>query len=357
MVDVSFIIPVYNVRSLLPQCVASVQAQTLPDIEILLVDDGSTDGSGALCDALAAQDRRIRVLHKPNGGASTARNCGLELAQGRYVSFVDSDDCIDPRLAEDNLHLADAEDADLVVFGYYKKYASPAGAVLYEGTADPLALSGAFSYAEFWERFEQAQYMTFSVVRLYRRAYLERFHLRFRPLRYGEDAFFLYCMYDCPFERIVFHPRPYYHYLIRRGSTMTGFKPEVLDCQMQIGRQYSAVVRRHEPSPGRYEHLVLHRYLAGTVMAADNLARARRILPLRRRVQLLRDFCGQPEIQDALRRRRQSGPLDRRHRVQAALLAGGHYRAALFFGQAVQGLRDARWAILLRRAEGQRSRP
>lgn len=94
------IIPVYNTKEYLPRCVESVQAQTYPEIEILLVDDGSTDGTGELCDRLAEKDERIRVFHKENGGSSSARNYGIDNAQGEYIGFVDSDDYIERDMYE-----------------------------------------------------------------------------------------------------------------------------------------------------------------------------------------------------------------------------------------------------------------
>ncbi|MCM1091193.1 MAG: glycosyltransferase [Muribaculum sp.] len=97
---ISVIVPVYNIMEYLPRCVQSVRNQTYEKLEILLVDDGSTDGTGALCDKLAARDSRIRVFHKENGGSSSARNLGLEQAKGEYIGFVDSDDYIDEDMYE-----------------------------------------------------------------------------------------------------------------------------------------------------------------------------------------------------------------------------------------------------------------
>ena len=97
---ITVIIPVYNIPDCLERCVASVCAQTWKNLEILLVDDGSTDGTGALCDSLAQRDGRIRVFHKPNGGSSSARNMGIENAGGEWLGFVDSDDFIEPRMYE-----------------------------------------------------------------------------------------------------------------------------------------------------------------------------------------------------------------------------------------------------------------
>ena len=89
---ISYILPVYNVEAYLRECVNSIIRQTYKDIEIILVDDGSPDGSPALCDQLATEDNRIKVLHKPNGGLSDARNAGLKIATGDYIVFMDSDD-------------------------------------------------------------------------------------------------------------------------------------------------------------------------------------------------------------------------------------------------------------------------
>ena len=102
---ISVIVPVYNVEAYLDRCMYSVLNQTYQNLEILLIDDGSTDGSPALCDAYAAKDRRIKVLHKPNGGLSDARNAGLALAQGAYIGYVDSDDWIESDMYA-SLHLS-----------------------------------------------------------------------------------------------------------------------------------------------------------------------------------------------------------------------------------------------------------
>jgi glycosyltransferase involved in cell wall biosynthesis len=97
---VSFIVPVYNTGKYLSECVDSIIAQTYADIEIVLVDDGSTDGSGGLCDEYTKKDARIKVIHKENGGLSSARNTGMDIAFGEYIAFVDSDDTLKVEFAE-----------------------------------------------------------------------------------------------------------------------------------------------------------------------------------------------------------------------------------------------------------------
>ena len=109
MPAISVIVPVYQAEALLPQCVESVLAQTFSDWELLLIDDGSRDGSPTLCDGYAARDPRIRVFHKPNGGLSDARNYGLCHAQGEYILFMDGDDWLAENVCPGLLQMADGE--------------------------------------------------------------------------------------------------------------------------------------------------------------------------------------------------------------------------------------------------------
>ncbi len=103
---ISIIVPIYNVVELLPRCVDSIRRQTYRNLEIILVDDGSTDNSGAMAEKFAMEDKRVRVFHKENGGSSSARNLGIEKARGQYIGFVDSDDYIEPQMYERLLTVA-----------------------------------------------------------------------------------------------------------------------------------------------------------------------------------------------------------------------------------------------------------
>lgn len=111
---VSVIVPVYNTLNCLEKCVDSICGQTYENLEIILVDDGSTDGTGQLCDTLAERDDRIHVYHKENGGASSARNLGLQKAEGDYIGFVDSDDYIDANVYQKMAELATEKDYPIV---------------------------------------------------------------------------------------------------------------------------------------------------------------------------------------------------------------------------------------------------
>lgn len=116
------IIPVYNVKDYLNQCVQSLCSQSYSNLEIILVDDGSPDECPALCDAYAAQDKRIRVIHKENGGLSSAREVGIQNASGDYIMVVDSDDWIEPDTVASCIEVAQRDNAGCVMFGYTREY-------------------------------------------------------------------------------------------------------------------------------------------------------------------------------------------------------------------------------------------
>lgn len=116
----SVIVPIYNVEKFLKKCLDSIINQTYKNLEIILVEDGSPDNCGKICDAYAKKDNRIKVIHKENGGLVSARNAGLEVASGDYVSFIDPDDWIEKEMYAEMLRIADEKDVDAVRCGYYK---------------------------------------------------------------------------------------------------------------------------------------------------------------------------------------------------------------------------------------------
>lgn len=136
---ISVIVAVYNIEAYLEKCVRSLRNQTYRNLQIILVDDGATDGCPAICDRLAEEDGRIQVIHKKNGGLSDARNAGIAAADGEYIAFVDGDDWIETDMYEKLLSAARQFDAPLVVCRYRKIYrnrevdASTGAAVVFDG--------------------------------------------------------------------------------------------------------------------------------------------------------------------------------------------------------------------------------
>lgn len=122
MPKVSVIIPVYNVEQYVEKSIESVLNQSMKDIEIILVDDGSTDRSGEICDRYEKKDERIVVIHKKNGGLSSARNVGVKAAEGDYIGFIDSDDFVEPLMYETLYRMAERDSADVAICGVYDVY-------------------------------------------------------------------------------------------------------------------------------------------------------------------------------------------------------------------------------------------
>ena len=138
---VTLVIPILNMESYLPRCFDSIRAQSCPDYEVILVDDGSSDASGAMCDEWAGRDpERIRVIHKPNGGLSSARNAGIDAARGEFIVFPDPDDWTEPHYVESFLEYQRRYQVDLVCLGHYVD--TDSGAVAGRADAEPRVMTG-----------------------------------------------------------------------------------------------------------------------------------------------------------------------------------------------------------------------
>lgn len=233
MPNISIIVPVYRAEAVLSKCVESVLAQTLSDWELLLVDDGSPDGSGALCDGFAARDGRVRVFHKPNGGVSSARNLGMEEARGESILFVDADDWIEPDMCE-KLHgaLLSAK-ADSAGCAHWN--IQPGG----ERWAEPGAMpAGVYEKAEVRKGLvdrllgrrlgKPGEVLNGFIWRfLFSRKVIVRNGLRFSGA-YLEDELFL-MEYFCLAERLVMVDEPLYYYLQNPASVTRNYLPDYMD--------------------------------------------------------------------------------------------------------------------------------
>lgn len=216
---ISVVVPVYNVERYLHRCVDSILAQTLSDIELILVDDGSPDGSGAICDEYVEKDRRVRVIHKPNGGVSSARNAGIEAAQGKWLCFVDSDDYIDKTYLED-FRLGDSE-ADMYMQGY--RELSPDKDVIAE---HQLTCTEASYLSEIIAESEDLCIMNSPCFKLYRAKIIYDNNIRFDiELSYGEDHVFSLDYLQYANSVAVSHNMGYMVNRGREGSLTRSFVP------------------------------------------------------------------------------------------------------------------------------------
>ena len=215
---VSIIVPVYNCAESLERCVPAILAQTERDFELILVDDGSKDSSGSICDRFAAADPRIRVIHKPNGGVSSARNAGLDAAEGSYVMFCDSDDYPEPCWCE--LLLAAAEKApDAFPVCNYLRETPSGSSVNYEKECE--SLSDRVEPGDFF-RLYRLELLGTPWNKLFRRELLEAEHLRFpSDLSLGEDLIFNLHYMRRMTGGFTVVKQPLYHYVLGNSESLS----------------------------------------------------------------------------------------------------------------------------------------
>ncbi|MBQ4058645.1 MAG: glycosyltransferase [Lachnospiraceae bacterium] len=209
---VSIVIPVYNNEKYVEKCIESVCTQSYQDLEIILVDDGSTDSSGAICDRYAEQDSRIIVLHQENGGVSNARNNGIDMATGEYLTFVDGDDYIGTDYIGDLVKCAQDNQADMVICGLRM--------VDVDGKETQVIIPGEYI------RYEHEEW-TFRIsgvwAHLYRKELWDKYQVRFYVGERGEDIpIALFFSGVC--EKIITLSKADYYYVQHAGSAMANFK-------------------------------------------------------------------------------------------------------------------------------------
>lgn len=222
-IKLSVVVPVYNVVSYIDKCVESIVSQTHRNLEVILVDDGSSDGSGEKCDLWAQRDTRVLAIHKQNGGLVSARQAGVQAATGQYLAHVDGDDWIDEMYAE-MLELAVSCDADVVTLGMVRNYTGHT--VINSENIEAGVYRGKKLEEDFWPKMIDLKYFFRSRVnghittKIYKTEFIKGFHLSLSTdITIGEDAAVVYPGFleaNC----IAVLDRNSYHYVMRTGSVM-----------------------------------------------------------------------------------------------------------------------------------------
>lgn len=230
MSTISVIVPVYKVEQYLDRCVESILAQTFKDLEIILVDDGSPDACPQMCDKWAEQHQNIKVVHKPNGGLSSARNAGIEVASGDYIGFIDSDDYILPDMYECLFNALTENGADMSICGY-QYIDQTTGEVDLVETGKSTLTDCVLSRMEAYEKIN-ASYTGYSFYvtawnKLYKKELFD--NCRFPEGKLHEDEYSVHHFFrQC--EKIAVISKPLYMYIQRSGSIMsTGVSLRSLD--------------------------------------------------------------------------------------------------------------------------------
>ncbi len=312
---VSVIVPVYKAETYIRRCLDSLAAQTLTDFEVLLVDDGSPDGSGAICDEYAARDPRFRVFHKANGGVASARQYGLDRARGEYVTHADPDDWAAPRMLEAMVARARETGADMVVTDYIEEVSPGVSRPIH--VVCPDVTPEALLRELLMQRVFGASWN-----KLLRRSFVLSHHVAYEPgMSLCEDLYFN-CRFLLHGPVIAFLAEPCYHYdLYSNGNTLTR-KASPKDLHSMI-RVIALLEGRVDPQlrldPQAYAEELYHIKETSKERAAEAglLSEAR-------------DLC--PEVNDEYLRRNERClfPL---YRLQLCLLLRGHAGLAALAGR------------------------
>lgn len=221
---ISVIVPVYKVEKYLHRCIDSILAQTYENIEVLLIDDGSPDQSGAICDDYQAKDSRVRVFHKENGGVSSSRNSGLREAKGDYIGFVDADDYISPEMYQSLLNLIEQNKADIAICGYQKEIDKDKFEPYWK---DKVQIS--LDRNEMISNLLTNHYYTCAVwSMLFRKSFISNIAFDER-IKHNEDLLYIYEAMKLA-GKAMYISEPYYYYCTTDGSaTTSGFSDAMMD--------------------------------------------------------------------------------------------------------------------------------
>lgn len=238
---VSIIVPIYEVENYLEKCVKSITGQTLKNIEIILVDDGSPDSCGEICESLAKDDSRIVVLHKKNGGLSDARNKGIDIASAKYIAFIDSDDYIDADMIEMLYSNIIREDAEISVCGMYHHsgdiVSTTQDLIGYKVADTPEAV-----------KLELTKAPVTAVNKIYKKSLFEK--VKFPAGKLYEDAFTMIPL-TLESNKVVYDLKPKYHYVHRVDSITTKpYRPQMLNL-IEANQKNMQLVKKAYPEMKR----------------------------------------------------------------------------------------------------------
>ncbi len=307
---ISVILPTYNVKDYIQQCIDSLIGQSHEDLEILIVDDGSTDGTGALCDEIAGSDSRIRVIHKENGGTSSARNRGIQEATGDYVMFMDPDDWLDTNTFGELVSLIQKENLDVIRFGYVREF--PDHSAVKENTFLPTTLCQGDDCKKICRQTmglmgeelahpENMNYLASACFCLYRKAIIDSNNLEF--FDYRKIAGFSDGLFNLRFlqkaERFLYVDKPYYHYRKFAGTGATAnYREQFLERQLLLFAMLEQIAR--EENDPDFREALDNRLVFSTMEVCLNALKGK--LPLCRRYGEMKRVLQEPVYRNACKR-------------------------------------------------------
>ncbi|MFW3480846.1 glycosyltransferase family 2 protein [Aerococcus urinaeequi] len=243
MVEISVIMPIYNVEFFIKRSINSIIDQTFQNWELILVDDGSTDGSRLICNFYVSQDERIKLITQKNSGSGVARQNGIQHSSGKYICFVDPDDFVDSNMLDHNLKLMKQYNPDLVVNGYFDYTKDIRGNI--KISERKLGANGFYNQEKFRDEFYKYEKTGAKALwnKLYKRQFLKSNGIKFTDQRVGQDVLFNYSVYRVV-ENIYLDNNTFYYYdQTRDGSAVKKYSDEKFLYEMNIAHSYHEMIK------------------------------------------------------------------------------------------------------------------
>lgn len=302
MPKVSVIMPVYGVENYVGKAIESIQNQTLTDFEFLIVDDGTKDKSGDICDAYAAKDPRLTVIHKENGGAPSARNAALEIATGEYYYFLDSDDWAEPTMLADMVALADETRAQLVVTGYYiDTYYTDTQCITSEQSVPSQIFKTQREFRENAYRLFDENLLYTPWNKLYAGAYIRENHLRFSDTFWDDFPFNLSVIRDV--QRVTVSDKKYYHFLRARAESETAkYRPEMYEKREEEHRWMEELYAYWNVQNAQSVEFIARRYIERVIGCIENVTNPACTLSRKQKISEIRRIICSDTVQEQLPR-------------------------------------------------------
>ena len=293
----SIIIPIFNTGTLLKKCVDSVLAQSLTDIEVILVDDGSDDDSGEICDEFAQRDNRVKVIHKKNEGVSIARNTGIKQSKGEYIGFVDSDDWIDKDMYSNLYNKAKETGAEIVMCDAVTKYDDKNDE---EDTISQLATDSFLKREEIYPKLLME--MAGSAWRcIYKRELLERYDIDFPVgLKFSEDRIFnILAMGNS--KGLYYIKKAYYNRYIRKGSAVNKYYESMLDIVLDARNRTMRAIDSAWQGQQEYKDMYENQTVGFALTAINNEFYKNAKGTFAQKYNTVKKICKNPEIEYAIK--------------------------------------------------------
>jgi len=325
MPSISVIVPVYQAEAYLEQCVESMLAQTFEDWEMLLIDDGCTDASPAICDRCAAEDSRIRVFHLPkNAGVSNARNTGLREATGGYIAFLDVDDRYEPKMLETMwclLQQTGADSAGCAHLNLLPDGTSSVELLLPAGVYEKQGILEKVVYPLLGDRLAQPVFNGFIWRCLYSADIIRKVNITFEGA-YLEDELFL-MEYFCNAQKLAVTEQPLYRYLLNPASATHKYMKDLMRVFDRFMERKEELVERYTLAGARPQWRENSNW-AGLLIAVGNEYAKGNPKTIRQRRQAVEALCARPDMAKAIKELAPVG-LGRNKELVAKLVRGKHF--------------------------------